>query len=184
MKGSILNFEIQSSTGIISAEDGNRYNFLSSDFQTSNVNPEQGLTVDFEINENNAIVIFVIKSEEAFADVKHEAAGMLTHYVNAFRNYATFSGRVSRSGFWYYQLIGFIVSILLTVISAGILGLVYSLAAMIPTIAIGTRRLHDTNRSGWWQLLFLIPIIGVIILVIFWAGKTKAEQNKFDLISK
>lgn len=181
MKGSVLSFNIQSSSGIISGEDGNRYNFLSSQWQTGDVNPAQGIEVDFQIDGDEANGIFVIKQVDQNADIKKEAEGILNHYINAFRNYANFEGRATRSAFWYFQLVSFIISIILTAISAGVLGLIYSLAVLIPTLALGARRLHDTNRSGWWQLLLLIPLIGIIVLIIFWIGQTKPEKNKFDI---
>lgn len=181
MKGSVLSFNIQSSTGIISGVDGNRYNFLSSQWQSSEVNPTQGVEVDFETNEDSATGIFALKKVDQNADIKKEAEGILNHYVNGFRNYANFQGRATRSAFWYFQLVSFILSIILTAISAGVLGLIYSLAVILPSLALGARRLHDTNRSGWWQLIGLIPLLGIIVLIIFWAGQTKVEQNKFDL---
>jgi uncharacterized membrane protein YhaH (DUF805 family) len=181
MKGSVLSFDIQTSAGIISDIDGKRYSFLSSQWQSNDVHPTQGVEVDFEINEDSAISIFALKKVDNNADVKKEAEGILNHYINGFRNYANFQERATRSAFWYFQLVSFIVSIILTAVSAGVLGLLYSLAVLIPSLAIGARRLHDTNRSGWWQLIILIPLIGIIVLIIFWAGKTKEEQNKFDI---
>ncbi len=180
MNGSILSFDIQTSEGIISASDGNRYNFSTSQWQSNDVHPRQGLEVDFQIIEDMAASIFAL-NKEINTDLEKEAKGILNHYVNAFKNYATFSGRATRSAFWYFQLVSFIISIILTVVSAGILGLIYSLAVMIPSLAIGARRLHDTNRSGWWQLIILIPLIGIIVLIIFWASETKKEKNRFDI---
>ncbi|NQY21896.1 MAG: DUF805 domain-containing protein [Campylobacteraceae bacterium] len=182
MKGLILSFDIQSSTGIISGEDGNRYNFLSSSFQTSNVNPSHGLEVDFEIKDINAISIYVINQKESLSSLKKE--DILTHYINGFKNYINFKGRINRSGFWYYHLVSFIVTLILIVISAGFLGVIYSLLIIIPNFAIGARRLHDTDRSAWWQLIGIIPLIGIIVLIIFWAQESKIEKNKYDLISK
>ena len=179
MKGSVLSFDIQTSVGIISDTQGKRYTFSSSQWQSSDINPLQGVEVDFEIDGDSAIGIYAFKKIDENAAIKEESMGILNHYLNAFRNYATFTGRATRSQFWYFQLISFILSIILTAISAGILGLIYSLAVIIPTLAIGARRLHDINKSGWWQLLILIPFIGIIVLIIFWALQTKEDQNKY-----
>lgn len=181
MKGSVLSFDIQTSAGIISDINGKRYSFLSSQWQSSDVNPTQGVEVDFEIDEDSATGIFALKKADQNADIKKEAEGIFNHYINGFRNYANFQGRATRSAFWYFQLVSFVLSIILTAISAGVLGLLYSLAVLIPALALGARRLHDTNRSGWWQLIAVIPLLGIIVLIIFWAGQTKPEQNKFDI---
>ena len=183
MRGSVLSFDIQSSEGIISSQEGKRYNFLAQQWQSNDINPMQGIEVDFEINEDMAINIIPFK-KEITNNLDNEAENILNHYLNAFRKYATFSGRATRSAFWYYTLVNFIIGAILSLISAGVLGLIYSLLVMIPGFAIGARRLHDTNRSGWWQLIILIPLIGFIVLVIFWASKTKKETNKFDLIQE
>jgi len=180
MNGSILSFDIQSSEGVISGTDGNRYTFSTAQWQSSDQHPKAGMEVDFQVEEGEAIGIFAVK-KELNIELPEEAKGILQHYINAFKNYANFKGRATRSAFWYFQLVSFIVSVILTIISAGILSLIYSLAVFIPALALGARRLHDTNRSGWWQLIAIIPLIGIIVLIVFWASKTKPEQNKFDI---
>jgi uncharacterized membrane protein YhaH (DUF805 family) len=56
---------------------------------------------------------------------------------------------------------------------------VFSLALAVPSIAVATRRLHDTGRSGWWQLLALIPLVGLIVLIVFLAQDGKSGQNHY-----
>ncbi|MGB3750819.1 MAG: DUF805 domain-containing protein [Arcobacteraceae bacterium] len=180
MNGSILSFDIQSSEGIISATDGNRYTFSTAQWQSNDQHPKAGMDVDFQIEDGKATGIFAVK-KELNIELPEEAKGILQHYINAFKNYANFQGRATRSAFWYFQLVSFIVSILLTIISAGILYPIYSLAVLIPALAVGARRLHDTNRSGWWQLIVLIPIVGIIVLIVFWASQTKEARNRFDI---
>jgi len=184
MKGKVLDFNIQESTGVISGEDGNRYNFTTSEWKSSNVHPAKDVEVDFDTNENNAIAIYTISApiaENNTEEFEKAAKGVFGYYIAAFKKYATFSGRATRSEFWYFQLVSFIISLLLSVISAGILGLLYSFAVLVPSLAIGTRRLHDTGKSGWWQLLMIIPLIGIIVMIIFWAQDTKSEKNQFDI---
>lgn len=180
MNGSVLSFDIQSSEGVISATDGNRYTFSTAQWQSNDQHPKAGMEVDFQVEDGKATGVFAVK-KGLDLELPEEAKGILQHYINAFKNYANFQGRATRSAFWYFQLVSFIVSIILTIISAGVLSLIYSLAVMVPTWALGARRLHDTNRSGWWQLIVLIPIVGIIVLVVFWASKTKPEQNRFDI---
>ena len=102
----------------------------------------------------------------------------MNHYLTVLKKYATFSGRATRSEYWFFALFSFIISVVLGFLDGvigkvgadktiGILGSIYSLAVLIPSIAVMARRLHDTNRSGWWILIGLIPIIGWIVLFVF-----------------
>ena len=80
------------------------------------------------------------------------------------QKYANFSGRAMRSEYWWYVLFIIIVAIVLAlvdrfVLGASVLGSIWSLATLIPSIAVGVRRLHDLDKSGWWLLLGFVPII-------------------------
>ena len=95
----------------------------------------------------------------------------MDYFLGAYKKYADFTGRARRKEFWMFVLFYFIVSIVLgivdSIIGFQLLGLLFSLGSLIPSLAIGARRLHDTGRSGWWQLLYLIPLIGLIIMIVF-----------------
>ena len=91
-----------------------------------------------------------------------------------FTKYADFSGKATRPEFWWYVLFIFLVSFILAFVSP-LLGGIFSLATLIPSIAVTTRRLHDTNRSGWWQLIGLVPIVGFIVLLVFLTQESKGE---------
>lgn len=108
-------------------------------------------------------------------------------YLHVLKNYATFDGRATRSEYWYFVLFNTIISIALSIIdeiaTGGILGIIYCLAVLIPFIAVATRRLHDINKSGWWQLIVLIPLIGVIVLLVFFCTDSK-ENNLYGLNPK
>ena len=93
-----------------------------------------------------------------------------------FKKYADFNGRASRSEYWWFALFIVIVSIVLSMISNEVSGL-FSLATLLPSIAAAARRLHDTNRSGWWQLIAFIPIIGWIVLIVFLAQEGKSAED-------
>jgi len=102
-----------------------------------------------------------------------------------FGKYAQFRGRASRSEFWWFFLFNAIVGIVLNVLEAvsngfAILSALYGLAIIVPELALNARRLHDTNRSGWWQLLVLIPIVGWIILLVWYILPEKPEGARFD----
>ena len=100
-----------------------------------------------------------------------------------FSNYVNFTGRACRSEFWYWFLFVFIISLVTAiidrVIGASVTGTIWSLAVLLPNIAIIVRRLHDTDRSGWWALLWFIVIIGWIILIIWWCSKGTDGPNRF-----
>ena len=107
---------------------------------------------------------------------------------SGFRNYVGFSGRASRSEFWYWMLFTVLVSIAMTMIDLGILGIssnvnpfssIWSLATFLPSLAIGVRRLHDTDRNGWWWLIAFIPLIGIIVLIVFWCSEGTRGSNRF-----
>jgi uncharacterized membrane protein YhaH (DUF805 family) len=80
--------------------------------------------------------------------------------------YAHFNGRAARPEFWWFMLAQFVVVVILDMVSRP-LGGVFSLAMLVPSLAVGSRRLHDIGKTGWLQLLALIPIVGWLIL-IYW----------------
>ena len=114
----------------------------------------------------------------------------MEYYKEAWRKYDVFTGRASRSEFWYFVLFNFIAGIIVGIIAKIIgdhrnsLGMLYSLIALVPSIAVGIRRLHDINKSGWWLLLCLIPLIGQIWLIILYATPGDVGENKYGPSSK
>jgi len=116
-------------------------------------------------------------------------------YLEVLKKYAVISGRSRRKEYWYFALFNLIISIVLGIIDGvtgsfspeagmGLLGGIYTLAVLIPSIAVGVRRLHDTNRSGWWLLISLIPLIGMIVLIVFLATDSKPEENQYGVNPK
>lgn len=116
-------------------------------------------------------------------------------YLNVLKNYATFTGRARRKEYWMFTLFNFIAVVILSILD-GVLGLVsyetgfgvlsglYSLAVLLPSLAVLVRRLHDTDRSGWWVLISLVPLVGVIVLFVFTCLDSKAGDNKFGAYPK
>jgi uncharacterized membrane protein YhaH (DUF805 family) len=91
---------------------------------------------------------------------------------DAFSKYATFSGRSSRSAYWWFYLFGILVGIaaFLIDLALGTSGIIYGLsglALLLPSLAVFFRRLHDSGHSGWWWLIALLPIVGAIVLLVF-----------------
>lgn len=105
-------------------------------------------------------------------------------YVKVLKNYVGFQGRARRTEYWMFTLmnliIGFVFAILGEVsdIFTTLSGF-YALAILLPTLAVGARRLHDTGKSGWWQLLHLIPVIGGIVLIVFFCLNGQEGDNKY-----
>ena len=109
--------------------------------------------------------------------------------TSAFSKYVTFSGRAARSEFWYFALFCFVGGLFLSGLDAilfgwmsgdvRVLGAIFSLVTVLPSISVAVRRLHDTERSGWWWWLVLIPIVGWIILIIWYATEGTKGDNDY-----
>ncbi len=99
----------------------------------------------------------------------------MSWYIGALKKYADFNGRAGKAEFWMFTLISTIISVILYLIDGGImpgsnihlLYTVYSLAVLVPSLAVSVRRLHDTGRSGWWILINVIPILGQLVYLVF-----------------
>ena len=108
----------------------------------------------------------------------------MNYYLSVLKKYAVFSGRARRAEYWYFVLFNMIIGIVLGIIDGGIgsgsiLSGIYPLAVLIPSIAVSVRRLHDTNHSGWWLLINLLPLIGTIILVVFLVRDSQPGKNQY-----
>ena len=100
--------------------------------------------------------------------------------------YAQFQGRSGRAEFWWYFLAALIIGIVFNILIAVsniffVLYVIYGLAVLIPGLAVGVRRLHDTDKTGWWLLIALIPIVGIIVLIVFWATEGAPGPNQYGL---
>ncbi|HEU4877585.1 MAG TPA: DUF805 domain-containing protein [Sphingomicrobium sp.] len=105
------------------------------------------------------------------------------------KKYADFSGRAPRAEYWWFYLltvVAYIVAMILdSIIGAGgaggfgLLSIVVMLGLLLPSLAAGVRRLHDTDRSGWWLLIALVPLVGAIVLLVFWVLEGTRGDNRF-----
>ncbi|RFO94799.1 DUF805 domain-containing protein [Rhodoferax lacus] len=93
-----------------------------------------------------------------------------------FSKYAEFKGTASLSEYWWFSLFIVLASVATTMVSPVLSGL-FSLGVLLPSLAAATRRLHDTDRSGWWQLIVFLPVVGWIILIVFLAQGSKATSK-------
>jgi uncharacterized membrane protein YhaH (DUF805 family) len=122
-----------------------------------------------------------------FANSAHPT-GFADSVKAVFSRYATFTGRARRPEFWWFTLFSFLSNIAVTFVEFVVFGYwgeysflstLYSFALFIPSLAVGARRLHDIGKSGWWQLIVLIPLIGWIILIIWFAKKGDEAANAY-----
>jgi uncharacterized membrane protein YhaH (DUF805 family) len=116
-------------------------------------------------------------------------------YLGVLKQYAVFKGRARRKEYWFFILFNLIASLLLTLVDfmtgsldaelgMGLLSGLYSLAVLIPSLAVTVRRLHDTDRTGWWLLIGLIPLIGAIVLLVFMLLDSQPGDNEYGASPK
>lgn len=136
----------------------------------------------------------------------------MNYYIDAFKKYATLTGRTSRKSFWWFTIISFIIGVILYIIDVkmgniigmshtamhegtepvgrfmrpriGLLSGIYGLIIFIPSLSILVRRLHDISRSGWWILIGIIPFLGQFILFVFTLLKGKDNNVYGNIIVK
>lgn len=111
-------------------------------------------------------------------------------YMEALRKYATFTGRARRKEFWFFQLFVLLIVMVLSLADRmlgmlddatgfGPLSGLFSLAMFIPSLAVSVRRLHDTDRTGWWALLYFVPLLGFLVLLVFFILDGTRGTNRF-----
>jgi uncharacterized membrane protein YhaH (DUF805 family) len=111
-------------------------------------------------------------------------------YLEVLKKYAIFNGRSRRSEYWYfvlYNVLFSVIALLIDVVTGtydraiglGLVGGIYSLGVLIPSLAVTVRRLHDTDRSGWWLLVGLIPILGWIVLLVYYVQDGSPDNNRY-----
>ena len=104
--------------------------------------------------------------------------------VVVLQRFAQFVGRAGRAEYWWFVLANFIVVVILSALSRAsfifaVLNLAYGIALIVPSIAVGIRRLHDVGKSGWWLLISLVPLVGIIILIVFLATQGDPGANQY-----
>ena len=104
-----------------------------------------------------------------------------------FSKYAEFGGRARRSEYWWFFVFNLLMQGATAILdvaifggaSGGVLNGLYSLGVLLPGLGVGVRRLHDTNHSGWWLLISLVPLVGFILLIIWLTRPGDAGPNRF-----
>ena len=114
----------------------------------------------------------------------------MSGYINAMRRYFEFGGRTSRAQFWLFILFYIIIMIIAVIIDSFVLGwqegqgipilvMIVALVHLIPSLSAGVRRLHDTDRSGWWWFINFVPIIGPVWLIVLYCFAGTPGSNRF-----
>lgn len=114
---------------------------------------------------------------------------------SGYQNYVTFSGRASRPAYWWWSLFQIVVSVVIFFVfgphfvpgsdtvpmhlEGGLIGNLWSLANLLPSLAVGIRRLHDIDKSGWWTLILFVPLVGIILLIVWYCTKGTPGANRF-----
>ncbi|WLV24620.1 DUF805 domain-containing protein [Aciduricibacillus chroicocephali] len=105
-------------------------------------------------------------------------------YIKAIKNFADFQGRARRKEYWMFVLFNYIFTLIIgfsneIITLPAAIGYVYVFGMIVPNLAVSVRRLHDTNRSGWWVLINIIPLVGPIILTVFQCLDSTPGTNKY-----
>lgn len=113
-----------------------------------------------------------------------------TYFIDVIKqHYFDFTGRATRQQFWMFVLFNFIISLILSVLGRmdniigtlfTVINALYGLAVLLPSLGIAVRRLHDTDRSGWWLLISLVPFVGAIVLLVFYVLPGNQGKNRFN----
>ena len=104
---------------------------------------------------------------------------------SGFGNYATFNGRATRSEFWWWQLFVLLVAFAGGIVdgiinlNSDVVAYLWALVTLLPGLAVSVRRLHDTDMSGWWLFIMMVPFIGAVLLIAWWISEGTIGYNRF-----
>ena len=205
MKGNVLDFSIQKGGGLILGDDGQRYLFVSAEWQEQSL-PLRDVVVDFEAAGKYAKGVYLLAQAEPqiqaatptvrpkpFKSTDNKEPSLLDLAISAVKHkYLLFNGRASRKEFWAVMLFSVLISFALQLLytlgfaisdNLGLLlalpFVIFSLGMVIPQLAVSVRRLHDTDKSGWWLVLGFIPIFGTIALIALFSLASSEGDNHF-----
>ncbi|MFZ2303471.1 MAG: DUF805 domain-containing protein [Minisyncoccia bacterium] len=111
----------------------------------------------------------------------------MNYYLGVLKKYAVFSGRATRSEYWYFTLFNVLITVAISFLDlfgvseivVFVVALLYALALYIPSLAVTVRRFHDTNHSGWWLLIILVPLVGFIVWIVFLVMDSDPTDNQY-----
>ena len=190
MKGKILDFSIQTNSGLIAGEDEKRYTLFGSEWK-ENTPPQRGVYVDFDLNQvGQAIGVYKALAQQAVPvsfnveDTEESQYQFFDWFIKCIKNYVNFSGRARRKEYWFFRLTIFLLTLAIVFVESALgtdgifLGL-FLLATFLPDLAVTVRRLHDVGRSGWWLSSVFVPIIGAILILIWFVTEGQKNENLY-----
>ena len=205
MKGKVLDFSIPKGGGLILGDDGQRYLFVASEWQEQSL-PLRDVVVDFEAAGKYAKGVYLLAQAvpqiqaatptikaKPFKVTDNKEPSLLDLAISAVKHkYLLFNGRAARKEFWAVMLFSVLISFALQLLytlgfaisdNLGLLlalpFVIFSLGMVIPQLAVSVRRLHDTDKSGWWLVLGFIPIFGTIALIVLFSLASSESDNRF-----
>jgi uncharacterized membrane protein YhaH (DUF805 family) len=196
MQGKILDFSVQTNTGVITGQDNKRYQFSGAEWKEQQV-PKRGLQVDFDIDpQGAAVAVYSTLSQAASSDVisqfkekTEDQYSPFDWFLKGMKNYINFQGRARRKEYWFFVLfntIGLVIAMVLDAVfgTEVLFYALYILAIALPVLGVSIRRLHDIGRSGWWYLIVCIPIIGFLVLLYWFTQDGEMQANQYGQPSK
>lgn len=101
----------------------------------------------------------------------------MNEYLSALQKYAVFTGRATRKEFWTFCLVHTVITVALLMLGGRMLSNLYGVLVILPIVGLSIRRLHDTDRSGWWLLVALVPVLGTILLLAFYIQPSSSKSR-------
>lgn len=145
---------------------------------------KKGVITDAEFEEQKKALLSRDEDVSAGDDISP-----LGRYIGCFKKYATFQGRANRAEYWWFFLFNLLASIVLSFISFGIpfvsLGTAYYVISLLPNMAVGVRRMHDTNHSGWWYffpMICTVAFLPVLVMSVFLLDDPSANEDQVMMI--
>lgn len=137
-----------------------------------------------ELHQNEALLLCAVPYDEDETQKFPQGGMKMQWYLDVWQNYLGFDGRASRTEYWMFTLFNALVVSALSILTAlahalVILTWLYCLAVLIPSLAVQVRRLHDIGRSGWWLLISLVPLVGAIVLLVFFVLPSEPGSNLY-----
>ncbi|MFB2537699.1 MULTISPECIES: DUF805 domain-containing protein [unclassified Acinetobacter] len=190
MKGKVLSYSVQENKGEIIVEN-QQYSFTDKVWKGAGVIPKQGNNVDVVMDTDGQIlsVLLLNEDDQITRQTKpKDQRTVIAWIIHCFKNYANFSGRAGRKEFWsFYVLYWFLIIMTFVVLdqanlqskTSKLIFIVVYIILAIPTYAVTCRRLHDIGKSGWYQMMVVLPLEGYTLLLIWCCRKGEIIENRY-----
>lgn len=106
----------------------------------------------------------------------------LNIFIEVLKNFGDFKTRTNKTNFWVFIFISILINIVIGMLNSHLLSSLYSLLILVPSLAVGARRLHDIGKSGWTQL-WILTIVGIVYLIYLWIQDSELSENQWGKVS-